>query len=71
MGVFRLGKADTLGKAVTSTGFKLGAGKLPQCLFGVHINEPTGNIMALHDAFRGKEFQPNDAGLDGYPYHNV
>jgi hypothetical protein len=68
MGDFRLGKTAVLGKAPVSTGFKLGMGKVPQCMFGVHINEPTGNIMALHDAFRGKEFQPNDAGLDGYPY---
>jgi hypothetical protein len=57
-----------MGKADVSTGPKLHMGKLPNCLFGVHINEPTGNIMALHDAFRGKEFQPNDAGLEGYPY---
>lgn len=67
MGYFKLGKMP-LGKKEVSTHSKLGRGKLSQCLFGVHINEPTGNIMALHDAFRGKEFQPNDAGLDGYPY---
>lgn len=68
MGDFRLGKTAVLGKAPVSTGFKLGMGKVPQCMFGVHINSPTGNVMALHDAYRGKEFQPNDAGLDGYPY---
>lgn len=68
MGDFRLGKAAVLGKAPVSTGFKLGMGKVPQCVFGVHINDPTGNVMALHDAYRGKCFEGGDAGLAGYPY---
>ncbi len=71
MGEFRLGKPALLGKGDVSTGSKVHIGKLPNCLFGVHINEPTGNIMQLHDAYRGKTFEAGEEGLTGYPYRAI
>lgn len=71
MGEFRIGKPALLGKGDVSTGSKVHIGKLPNCLFGVHINEPTGNIMQLHDAYRGKTFEADEEGLTGYPYRAI
>ena len=57
-----------IGKDDYSSGMKLPLGKLHPALFGVHINSPTGNIIQLHDAYRGKFFEGGNAGLTGFPF---